>query len=494
MDRDERGDGRPLQGVHAEFDELTSKDRYAHSSWGLMVFDPQSKSTLIDIRSDEMFIPGSTTKLFTTAAILMEMGPDHRFITPAYVGSIDEGGVVNGPVFLKASGDPKMGGRDMGDDRINYTDEDHSYAFVQGGCILVSEDPLAGIDSLVQQMYEEGVRSVEDVVIDDTLFETVDLEAFVVSPIVINDNLLDIMITPGAAGELGTIEIRPYTEFYTIKNEVVTNDDPTDISITASGREVTVSGNIKLGSGKMNLTHTVMEPADFARALMIESMERHGIEVLSTLESNPRELIPSDYDGMIEVASITSAPLSEEVKLTNKVSHNLHAETYLSLMAASRGERTPYDGLMVEREMLEQLGIDLDALCLIDGMGGPLENLFTPRAAVQLLMAMMDREEFQVFFDSLPVLGVDGSLAHAIGEGPAIGNVYAKTGSKVGYDILGDTGMAQTKALARYIDPASGKRLIFALFVNNVPVDDYDDIMALGTDLARVSDMIYRHF
>ncbi|KQM11271.1 hypothetical protein AOA80_08900 [Methanomassiliicoccales archaeon RumEn M1] len=178
-----------------------------------------------------------------------------------------------------------------------------------------------------------------------------------------------------------------------------------------------------------------------------------------------------------------------------KVSHNLHAETYLSLMAASRGGSTPYVGLQVEREMLEQLDIDLGAVCLADGMGGAPEDRFTPSAAIQLLTAMMDREEFGPFFESLPVLGVDGSLAHsAADDSPALGKVHAKTGTRAVYNVLGDTGNAQTKALAGYIDTASGKRLAFALFVNNVRVDDFDDIMALGNDVALVTDMIYDHF
>jgi len=40
-----------------EFEGLKSKELYAHSSWGLMVFDPESNTTLVDVRSDEMFVP-----------------------------------------------------------------------------------------------------------------------------------------------------------------------------------------------------------------------------------------------------------------------------------------------------------------------------------------------------------------------------------------------------------------------------------------------------
>lgn len=488
------GSADPSDEFLTEFDELRSKELYAHSSWGLMVLDPESNTTLVDVRSGEMFVPGSTTKLFTSAAIMMALGADHRFVTPVYATSMDENGVA-GNVVLVASGDPNMGGRALENGGINYTDEDHSYALIQGGCILVSEDPLAGIDSLARQIYESGVRAVGDVVIDDSIFETVEMEEFVISPTIINDNLLDIMVRPGAVDGGANITVRPATDFFTIRNEVVTSD-ATDITITASGRDITVRGQIAEGSGQVNLTHTVREPAAFARALLIESLERHEIDVGSdAMGENPRSLIPSDYEGAVKLAEIKSAPLSEEVKLTLKVSHNLHAETYLSLMAASRGGSNSYEGMVVEREMLERLGIDLSAMCLSDGMGGATEDRFTPSAAIQLLKAMMEKEEFERFFGSLPVLGVDGSLAHSAADGsPAIGKVHAKTGTRAVYNVLGDTGMAQTKALAGYIDAASGKRVVFALFVNNVMVNDFDDIMALGNDVALVTDMIYRHF
>jgi len=428
---------------------------------------------------------------------MMALGADHRFVTPVYARHVDDSGTVEGALVLVASGDLNMGGRAMEDGSIHYTDEDHSYALIQDGCILVPEDPLAGIDSLAKQIYGHGVRTVEDVAIDDTLFETVDMDEFVVSPIVINDNLLDIMIRPGSDGGEANVTMRPATDFFTIRNEATTTGPGiNDIRITASGREITVSGHIAQGSGQLNLTHSVREPAAFARALMIESLERHGVNVTSPATGgNPRELLPSDYVGAVKLAELVSAPLSEDIKLTLKVSHNLHAETYIPLMAASRGGSSNYEGFEVEREMLGQLGIDLSAMCLADGMGGAQQGRFSPAVAVQLLTAMMEKDEFDLFFDSLPILGVDGSLAHSAPEdSPAIGKVYAKTGTCIGGNSLGDTGMAHTKALSGYVDAASGKRLVFALFVNNVMVDDFDEVMALGNDVALVTDMIYRYF
>jgi D-alanyl-D-alanine carboxypeptidase/D-alanyl-D-alanine-endopeptidase (penicillin-binding protein 4) len=108
---------------------------------------------------------------------------------------------------------------------------------------------------------------------------------------------------------------------------------------------------------------------------------------------------------------------------------------------------------------------------------------------------MMERTDFQDYFLALPILGVDGSLAGSATPGSkAIGHVYAKTGTTVDENPLSGGGVALAKALAGYVDTASGKRLVFAIYVNNVPVGSVDDIMTLGSDVAHISELIYASF
>jgi D-alanyl-D-alanine carboxypeptidase len=65
--------------------------------------------------------------------------------------------------------------------------------------------------------------------------------------------------------------------------------------------------------------------------------------------------------------------------------------------------------------------------------------------------------------------------------------VYAKTGTTGTYDPLNNRGILLAKSLAGYVDTSHGKRLVFAIYVNNVPFENADDMMAVGNDLGSIA-------
>ena len=85
---------------------------------------------------------------------------------------------------------------------------------------------------------------------------------------------------------------------------------------------------------------------------------------------------------------------------------------------------------------------------------------------------MAARPEFSAFEAALPILGRDGTLARAVAaDSPARGHARAKTGTYSVENGLNGTVVLSSKALAGYLETASGRPLIFAAFVNNVPLD-----------------------
>jgi D-alanyl-D-alanine carboxypeptidase/D-alanyl-D-alanine-endopeptidase (penicillin-binding protein 4) len=91
---------------------------------------------------------------------------------------------------------------------------------------------------------------------------------------------------------------------------------------------------------------------------------------------------------------------------------------------------------------------------------------------VALLRAMAVRPEGPALEASLPVLGRDGTLARAVAaDSPAKGHVRAKTGTYWVDNSLTGKAVLTSKALAGFMETASGKALVFAFFVNDVPID-----------------------
>ncbi len=121
---------------------------------------------------------------------------------------------------------------------------------------------------------------------------------------------------------------------------------------------------------------------------------------------------------------------------------------------------------------MKSLGVEPSAISFGGGAGGSRADLVTPRATVTLLRAMAARPDFAAYDTALPILGRDGTLAKAVGkDSPVRGHVHAKTGTfYVENDLNGKT-ILTSKALAGYLETASGRSLVFAAFVNNVPLD-----------------------
>jgi D-alanyl-D-alanine carboxypeptidase/D-alanyl-D-alanine-endopeptidase (penicillin-binding protein 4) len=182
------------------------------------------------------------------------------------------------------------------------------------------------------------------------------------------------------------------------------------------------------------------------------------------------------------------------VKVTLKVSHNLYASTLPLVVAVREGKDTVADGLRREGRVLADLGVDAAEVSFESGAGGGSGDRVTPRATVQLLRAMARRPEFGAYRAGLPVLGVDGTLADMVGaDSPVRGKVTAKTGTYTDSDLLNGRVLLRAKGLAGYLTTAAGRPVVFAAFVNDVPLPRGVTPDREGKALGRLCEAIYRH-
>jgi D-alanyl-D-alanine carboxypeptidase/D-alanyl-D-alanine-endopeptidase (penicillin-binding protein 4) len=240
-------------------------------------------------------------------------------------------------------------------------------------------------------------------------------------------------------------------------------------------RRLRVRGKVPAGRSAILATHEIDDPASFARTLLIEALRRHGVRVdASPLAENPKASLPDPEatKALPKVAEYTSPPFREFLRVILKVSHNLHASTLPMILAARKGERSLRAGLRREGEILKELGVDPRAVSFGGGAGGTWSDMVTPRATVTLLRKMAERPDFNAYDAALPVLGRDGTLAKAVpADSPARGHAHAKTGTYHVRDSLDGTTLLTSKALAGYLETATGRQLAFAFFLNNVPLD-----------------------
>lgn len=500
-------------GSHARADEpdvkkligdVIDKPEYQHASWGIHVVNAKTGEVVFSRNPDAMLAPASVTKLFSGATALLTLGPDFRFETNVYGRGLALNGVLRGDLILLASGDPTLGGRTTKDGRIAFKDSDHTYA--NGGALnaeLTDTDPLAGLDELAKQIKALGIKRIDgEVLIDDRLFARTRSSGSgpdVVSPVCINDNVIDVIVEPAAEpGQPAKVRTRPESTFYQIDALVNTVGEKgnTDIQLHAVGtNQYAIRGRIPKGSKPQVRIIAVDDPALFARALFIESLRRHGVQANAPIARPVNNVLPDrgTYDRLPKLATLISPPFHEALAVTLKVSHNLYASMFPCLIAASQGMMTAEQGLRLERRVLKDLGVDVNAVSFGGGAGGAAADHITARAAVQLLTGLSQREEWPVYKRCLPVLGSDGTLADIGKESPAAGKVFAKTGTLYWYDAVNDRTLLRSKALAGTMTTKSGTPLHFALIVNNVPLPKGVTTLREGRLLGRLCELLYDH-
>jgi len=490
------GEETPLLPAVAE---IIHRPEFKQAQWGILLADRDSGEVLQAHGPQKLYVPASTTKLFSSAAALDVLGPEYRFKTPVFKrGTLEGDGTLKGDLVLVASGDPTMGGRTTESGEIAFTDADHTY---ESQAILTKPDPLAGLDALAKQIAATGIRYVDgEIFVDTRLFEPGESTGSGprhVSPITINDNVIDVIIRPKKEGEPAEVTWRPKSVRVTVDANVKTisrdGKDRIQVHRTPSGG-IVVRGEIRVAPDNEPVKPQVRiveidDPASFARGLFIEALHRAGLKTKSSaLDANPSlDEIPRSLPEADRVAILESPPFSENVRLILKVSHNLHASELPILVGMTAGKPTIEGGLRKEHDVLASLGVDVETISFGGGAGGSPADLVTPEAAVALLRGMTKHKAFAVYERALPVLGVDGTLADAVEKGsPAVGRVRAKTGTYWWQDSLNDRRILTSKALAGYIKSAKDRDLVFAIYLNYVHLSSTEERQKVGKMLGKI--------
>lgn len=490
----------PIPGLPDSVLPIMNAAPFAHGTWAVSVSDATTGASLVDYNSDTMFEPASVTKTLSSAGAWLQFGPDSRIVTPVVRKGQITGGTLRGDLVLIAKGDITMGGQTAPDGSVIFADLDHNDANAVPGATLAKNNPLAGLDALARQVRQSGIRTVGgDVVIDDRLFITQDLgDNGPVSPIDINHNLIDVLVSPTSSGKPASIRTRALVTPWTVTNQVrtVRAGGPSDISIAAVGPRITVAGTIAADAAPILRVWQVADPAAFARAHFIEALGRAGVKVTAEA-AGPNPVVRlgtrASVNALPVVARLRSLPFAEQATYVLKVSYNRGAQTFICLLAVSAGKRDCDAGFPVLATKLAPLGVDTLSIAQIDGSGLP-GNFATPSAIVDLMHGFAQRPDWPRWRAAMPIMGVDGSVAMVQKGSPAAGHVFAKTGTLVDGDLLNGRLRLATKALGGYVQAKSGRWLAIAIFANQAVYPDIYGLFAANEDLGKIATAIWESY
>jgi D-alanyl-D-alanine carboxypeptidase/D-alanyl-D-alanine-endopeptidase (penicillin-binding protein 4) len=489
----------------ADFDArvkaIMARPEYRHSRFGMEFYSLDQGKVLYALHPQELFIPASTTKLVTVGSALELLGPDFQFHTRVYRAGPIEGDTLHGDLVLVASGDPDLSNRIQPDGTLAFENEDHTYDGFSAAK-PVPGDPLIVLRQLAAQVLAAGVKHIEGHVrVDASLFPEGKRELgthTAISPMVINDNVVDVTVTPSREGDAPILTISPLTRYVAIRNEVKTvaaggetvlkwNHDTQNADGTHS---VTLSGTIPITSKPRLRAYRVPSPSRFAEMAFAQVLATAGIRI------GGRDM-PVDrvYTSENQLAEHVSPPLREETKVILKVSQNLHASMLPYIVGAvldkekldKQKDDAEEAGFRREAEVLKKADLDLSGAAQSDGAGGAA--LFAPDFMVQYLLHLTRQPFFPDFLKGLPILGKDGTLFDIQKDSPAAGHVFAKTGTFGADNALSGGGVVTAKGLAGFIDTKDGHRLVFAAYINFVPFAEMneDSTQKVGQALGEIA-------
>lgn len=487
--------------------QITTRPIFKHSTVGVEVYDLTAQKILVAMNEDKLFTSGSTTKVVTEGTALALLGANYRFHTRVYyTGSITPDGTLEGDLVLVASGDPNLSGRVKLEDTLDVFPFDHAYGGALGK--PVSGDPLRVFKELASGVLMKGIWRIRgNVIVDASLFPSNQVEPgthTTISPVVLNDSVIDVTATSDSSVDGPVlIETAPALPYLKVINKVRTGppeSDPelqftSDVAEADGSHTAVLEGSVPAGREKARAAYKVKDPVLFATVGFCEALRWANIVLEDPSDANTPASIPEASPKRTMLVEHVSPPFKEEVKLTLKVSQNLHAATtpyLLGAILAHSSTEAFQKGLGLEKRFLTDAGLDPESVSQLDGEGG-VGSAFSPDFMVRYLAYMSRQPYGRLFFDSLPVLGRDGTLSATMKDSPAAGHVHAKTGSYVVSDTLNNGVMLLGKGLVGYVDAVNGHRLIFAAYVNLVPLRSMDDVADVGEMLCEIAALVYQY-
>ncbi len=442
----------PVAALRAEFAEIFADPAFSNAHWGVMVQSLETGEVLYRQNADKLFMPASNNKLLTAAVALAQLKPDFRFQTRiAATGRVGADGTLTGDLVIVGGGDPAISER------------------------FYDDDPVAMFRDWADSLAARGVTRIDGRIIgDDNLFDDVHLGpgwawdyldayyAAEIGALLYNEGAVTFKILPGdSMGAPARIVSLPATRYLNVVAEVETVADSIGGSVQAERRpfsnDARLLGTIWLKQDTLTRYIAPHDPTMFFVTVLHEVLEARGIEIAGQ-PADADELSPDAVSDSLETLFVHRSPeLSDIITPFLKRSQNQIGEMllrYLGVVAADTGSSAA--GQRAVEATLTDWGIPESSYIYVDGSGLSRYNYVSPDALVRLLRVMAWRPEFEVFYDALPIAGVDGTIDRRFKGTRAENNARAKTGY-----------ISNSRALSGYVTTLDGELLAFAMIANN---------------------------
>lgn len=446
------GGAAPMQIVSRaqlrhEIDSMVAQPQFRNSHFGVLVVDPEKGDTLYSLNAGKLFMPASNMKIVTGATSLAQLGADYTYRTAFEAAGYMKHDTLEGALIVTGRGDPTISDHMRGDAMKPLYDiadslRAHGITAITDGIRAgpdvfpdttigfgwswddLGEDYGAGVDALY---FNEGFGTL-------VAYGKVGMapDSFVTSPSRKYPFVLG--IAKNAPSDTGAVRL----DFNQLRNAFI------------------LRGKLKTPTDTLIYVYP-----DFRRsylAALTEALRLRGIGMGSGhWGTSGTDAIPYDPAKMRALFTVHSLPLREILSALEKPSQNQIAEIlYKTLGLEKTGSGSADSGRAVVERQLASWGVPADGYLIRDGSGLSRYDYLSPETIVRVLDEIRADTAFHVFYDALPIAGVDGSLERRMLGTAAVGKIHAKTGS-----------IANARSLSGYAITADDHTVIFSLLANN---------------------------
>jgi D-alanyl-D-alanine carboxypeptidase/D-alanyl-D-alanine-endopeptidase (penicillin-binding protein 4) len=457
--------------LRAFIDSMVEAPEFSNAHWGILIVDPERGDTLYSRNAGKLFMPASNMKILTSATALTQLGADYRYRTTFAARGQLSGGTLAGDVVVIGRGDPSVSDHMLRDAMLPLRAIADS--IVARGIRHVTGRVVAGGDHFPGSELGFG-WSYDD--FEDSYSAPIDELLF-------NEGFSELHVRAGQRpGDPVTVVVRPARSVPRLRvgattvaaapgdsarrraNTLVARKDSTTWDVMLSGT---------LGVGDTAVIEVTHHNADDAYLTAVrEALTDRGV----SFDEQPTDTLAR----VDTLATLTSPPLSEILKALMKPSQNQIAEMLFRTIALEKtGAGRPDSARAIVERQISSWGVSVPLEAVVrDGSGLSRYDYISPQTVVRILDAMRKAATFNVYYDALPIAGVDGTIRNRMKGTTAEGNVHAKTGS-----------VAQSRSLSGYVTTADRHMLIFSFLSNNwtVPIRSVERVQdAIAARLAAM--------
>jgi serine-type D-Ala-D-Ala carboxypeptidase/endopeptidase (penicillin-binding protein 4) len=446
------------QNIQKSIDNFVAKPALKHASVSFMAVDVTSKEVLAQHDSKRLLIPASITKLWSTAAAFEILGAAYRPKTELFITGSIVSNQLKGNIIVRGFGDPSLGSTHfVSREKMRDFLDVWADSIKKLGITLVSGSVIADASSL-------GYFGPPDA------WSWGDMGNYYgafPSGLSIFDNMIELFFnTPSKAGTRTSLtKTNPMVPNFVIHNYVLAENIAGDNAYVYGAPYSNysfVTGSLPIGKSNFIVKGAIQNPEwvfanEFHAALL-----RKGIQIgmppltKNTIDSSEQTKIASIFmEKQTLVFSHRGASLLEVAQVINHKSVNLFAEHLPCWLALeSNGSGYHRDGINIIRDFWSSK-LDIAASRINDGSGLSRTNALSAQNFIDLLV-YMHFSASREFEQTLPIAGESGTLKNLCKGQAGQGRVIAKSGT-----------MSKVKSYAGYVKTKGGKKLAFAILVNN---------------------------